>query len=90
MPDDVNSNLIYSIFLRNYFESVFFTCVVIANYFDIFIHSLPFGSPLKGYHGVIKVNPMYPTIFNVVVDAAICYWVVVLAPTKDIIEGLGL
>ena len=33
---------------------------------------------------------MSPTIFNVVIDSVIRYWVAVVAPTKDGTEGLGL
>ena len=33
---------------------------------------------------------MSPTIFNVVVDAIIRYWVMVVEPTEDGILGLGL
>ena len=30
-----------------------------------------FGIPFKGYRGVTQGNPLYPTIFNMVVDAVI-------------------
>ena len=35
------------------------------------------------------MGPLYPKIFNVVVDAVIRYWVIVVAPVKDGTEGLG-
>ena len=49
-----------------------------------------FGIPFKGYHRVTQGNPLTPTIFNVVVDSTICYWVLVVAPTEDGTEELGL
>ena len=49
-----------------------------------------FGIPFKVYHSVIQGDPLPPTIFNVVVDAVIRYWVAVVAPTEDGTEGLGL
>ena len=30
-----------------------------------------FGRPFKGYQGVTQGDPLYPTIFNVFVDAVI-------------------
>ena len=33
--------------------------------------------PFKGYSGAIQVEPLPPTIFNVVVDATIFHWVTV-------------
>ena len=49
-----------------------------------------FGRPLKGYRGVTQGNPLYPTIFNVVVDSVIRHWVTVVAPTDAGTVGLGL
>ena len=49
-----------------------------------------FGIPFKGYHGMTQGKPLYPTLLNVVMDAIICHWVTVLAPTKEGREGLGL
>ena len=49
-----------------------------------------FGPPFKGYRGVNQVNLISPTIFNVVVDIIIRYWVAVVAPTEDGTEVLGL
>ena len=37
-----------------------------------------------------KGDPLYPTIFNVVVDAFICHWVMVATPTEVRTGGLGL
>ena len=41
-----------------------------------------FGPPLKGYLGVTQGDPMYLTIFYMVVDDAIRHWVTVVAPTE--------
>ena len=49
-----------------------------------------FGVPFKVYRGVTQGDPLPPTISNVVVDAVIRYWVVVVAPTEDGTEALGL
>ena len=34
-----------------------------------------YGTGFKGARGVTQGDPMSPTIFNVVVDAAVCHWV---------------
>ena len=44
----------------------------------------------KGYRGVIQGNPLSPTVFKMVVDAVIRYWVEVVVPTEDGTEGLGM
>ena len=49
-----------------------------------------FGLLFKGYRGVIEGNSLFPTLYNVVMDAVIRYWVTVVAPTKEVMEGLGL
>ena len=49
-----------------------------------------FGIPFKGYRGITQGNPLSPTIFNMTVDAVICYWVVMVAPTEDGTDVLGL
>ena len=49
-----------------------------------------FGGPFKGYQGVMQGAPLYPTIFNVVLDAVICHWVTVVTPTEAGTGGLGL
>ena len=49
-----------------------------------------FGLPSKGYHGVTQVDPLYPMLFNVVMESVIHHWVTVVALTKDGREGLGL
>ena len=33
----------------------------------------------RGERGITQVNPLSPTIFNVVVDAVFCYWVSLVA-----------
>ena len=49
-----------------------------------------FGIPFKGYQCVRKGDPMSPTIFNVVMDAVISYWVTVVTTTEAGTGGLGL
>ena len=49
-----------------------------------------FGILFKGYHGVTQVDPLSPTIFNVVMDAVIRSWVAVVAPSEDGTEKLGV
>ena len=33
-----------------------------------------YRAPLRGKRGVTQVDPLFPTIFNVVVDAVVCHW----------------
>ena len=33
-----------------------------------------YGEPFRGYRVVTQGDPLSPTIFNVVVDAVVCYW----------------
>ena len=40
-----------------------------------------FGLIFKGYHGANQGYPLYTTLLNVVVNATICHWVTVMAPT---------
>ena len=47
-----------------------------------------FWLPCKGDYGVTQGDPLYPTIFNVVMDVIICHCVAVVAPTEDGMEGL--
>ena len=49
-----------------------------------------FGRPFKGYQGVTQGETLSPTIFNVVVDAVIRHWVMVVTPTEAGTGGLGL
>ena len=49
-----------------------------------------FGRPFKGYQGVTQGDPLYPTIFNVVVDDVIRRWVTVVKPTDAGTGRLGL
>ena len=49
-----------------------------------------FGRPFKGYQGVTQGDPLSPIIFNVVVDAVICHWVMVVTPPEAGTGGLGL
>ena len=49
-----------------------------------------FGFPSKGYRGVMQDDYLYPTIFNVVLDAIICHWVMVVTPIEAGMGGLGI
>ena len=49
-----------------------------------------FEMPFKGYRGITHGNPLSSTIFNVVVNDVILYWVAVVAPTEYGTEGLVL
>ena len=49
-----------------------------------------FGSPFKGYKWFMYRDSLSPTIFNIVIDAAICHWVTVVTPTEAVTVGLGL
>ena len=44
----------------------------------------------KGYRGVKQGNSLYPKIFNMVVDAAIRHWVMVVTPSEAGTGGLGI
>ena len=44
----------------------------------------------NGYCVITQGNPLSPTIFNVVLDTVIRYWVAVVVPIKDVTEELGL
>ena len=49
-----------------------------------------FRRPFKGYQGVTQGDPLSPTIFNVVVDAVIRHWMMVVKPFEAGTRGLGL
>ena len=49
-----------------------------------------FDLPFKGYRGVTQGDTLYPTLFNVVMDAVICQWVTVVEATEEGMEGLDL
>ena len=44
----------------------------------------------KGYRGVTQGDPLYPTIFNMVVDAIIRHWVTVVTPSESGMWGVGM
>ena len=49
-----------------------------------------FGRPFKGCRGVIQGDPLYSTIFNVVMDAVIHHLVMVVTPSKVVMGVLVL
>ena len=49
-----------------------------------------FGRPFKGCQGVIQGDPLYSTIFNVVMDAVIHHLVMVVTPSEAETGGLGM
>ena len=48
-----------------------------------------YGAPFKGYWGVPQGGPLSPTIFNMVVDAVILHFLVVVSGKEAGPEGLG-
>ena len=48
-----------------------------------------YGTPLEGYCGVTQTDPLSPKIINVLVDAAIIHWLMVLSAREMGAEGLG-
>ena len=48
-----------------------------------------FGPPFQEYRGVTQVDNFFPTVFNVVVDAVIRHWTMVVVLTEAGAEGLG-
>ena len=49
-----------------------------------------FRHPFRWYQCVTQGDPLYPTIFNMVVDAVIRHWLTVVTPTEAVTVGLGL
>ena len=45
-----------------------------------------FGDPFKGQRGMTQGDPLYPTIFNMVVDAVLRNWVIVLIAMEEILD----
>ena len=43
--------------------------------------------PFKGHQGETQGNPLSPMIFNVVVDAVLYHWILVMAEEESIPEG---
>ena len=48
------------------------------------------GCPFKGYQGVMQGDPLYPSFFNMVVDAVIRHWLMVVTASKAGTGGLSL
>ena len=42
-----------------------------------------YGTAFQGFRGVIQGDPLFPTIFNVVVDAVVHHWV------EEMVESTG-
>ena len=49
-----------------------------------------FGLVFKGYRGVTQGDPLYPILFDIVVDAVIRHWVTAVASNEDGMEGIYL
>ena len=47
-----------------------------------------FGTLFKGYYGVTHVDPLSPTIFDVVVDAFLWHWVTVVESTEEAVDPI--
>ena len=48
-----------------------------------------FPPPFQGYCGLTQVDPVSPTVFNVVVDAVIRNWITVVVLTEETIQELA-
>ena len=48
------------------------------------------GLPFKGYRGETQGETLSFTLFNLVVDALIFHWVMVVAATEEGTEGIGM
>ena len=48
-----------------------------------------YGTPFKGHQGVTQGGLISPTIFNMVVNAVICHWVMMLAGEGRVPYGFG-
>ena len=46
-----------------------------------------FAPTFKGYHGVNQVDPLSPSVFNVVVNAVIWHWVMVVVLMERVSES---
>ena len=42
-----------------------------------------YGAPFKGFCGMTQGDPLYPMIFNLVVDEVLRHWVIMVAETKE-------
>ena len=49
-----------------------------------------FRLPFKDCLGVTQGDPLYPMLFNLVMDAVICHWVMVVAATEEGTENIGI
>ena len=48
-----------------------------------------YGSDFQGFRGLTQGEPVYPTIFNVEVDAVVRHWVNVMVESADKQSGRG-
>ena len=46
-----------------------------------------YSTPFKGHLGVTHGDPLYPTIFNMLVDVVICHWVTLVAGEEVGLDG---
>ena len=46
-----------------------------------------YGTLFKVHQGITQVDPLSPTIFNIVVVSEICYWVTLVAVEESVPEG---
>ena len=46
-------------------------------------------TPFKCHRGITKGDPIYPTIFNMVVDVVICHWVMLVVGKDARPDGFG-
>ena len=46
-----------------------------------------YNNPFKGHQGFTHEDPLSPTIFNMVVDAVIFYWVTLVAGEESVTDG---
>ena len=47
------------------------------------------GSPFKGYQGISQGDPLYPTLLNLVVDAVVRHWLIIVEEYKAVPVVLG-
>ena len=48
-----------------------------------------YGTPFKVHRGITQGDPLYPTIFNMVVDAVIQHWVILMTEEEAGLDVFG-